>query len=401
MFLPVRLHDAADRDTVLQRLLPVLAGEGGRRAAYAEFDAAAGILARRWSTVEEGLEERELEMEPARLNALLVDDAGGDRPLRPVDSAPVWVIRDLLPSLEPERYWVRARAIAHEGALLGVLIVAEPRRWMLSPRSEAPVQAAGDVLEMALARALALGAAARPAGIPADHAVSVLDRLQESERRVAEAQRELEQSRARMDALERASGGATELLMDAHVELDRRTARHQRQTRVLFLLRKLLERQAQGIEPRELAVEIVRTVAEAFGGGRCSLLLADGSGTGADLRLGAAIGLPPAVAAHEVRVPLGRGIAGKVANSRMPLVVRDPAEEQPHAMVRDDWYTSPAFVSLPLCSRGQLLGVLNLTNFRAGTVDDTEVEQLRLVALCVALLVDHAALGERIFLQAA
>ena len=59
---------------------------------------------------------------------------------------------------------------------------------------------------------------------------------------------------------ERAAGGATELLMDAHVELDRRNARHQRQTRVLFLLRKLLDRNAAGMEPTELAVEIVRTL---------------------------------------------------------------------------------------------------------------------------------------------
>jgi hypothetical protein len=41
--------------------------------------------------------------------------------------------------------------------------------------------------------------------------------------------------------------------------------------------------------------------------------------------------------------------------------------------------------------------VLNLTNFRAGTVDDSEVEQLRLVSLCVALLADHAGLSQRLF----
>ena len=41
--------------------------------------------------------------------------------------------------------------------------------------------------------------------------------------------------------------------------------------------------------------------------------------------------------------------------------------------------------------------MLNLSNFRAGTVDDYEVEQLRLVALCVGLLVDHSALAPRLF----
>jgi putative methionine-R-sulfoxide reductase with GAF domain len=404
MLFPVRLHDAADRDTVLQRLLPVLAGaRGERRAAYAEYDAGRGLLVNRWSTCEagEGLDERWLELEPGQVHSLLVDDAGGDRPLRPADDLPVWVLRDLLPGLAPERYWVRVRAIAHEGALLGVLMVAEPRRWMLSPTSETPVQAAGDVLEMALVRARALEGGLPKTGVPAVHADSVLERLRESERQAADARREVEQSRATKEALERAHAGATELLMDAHVELDRRAARHQRQTRVLFLLRKLLEKQAVGIDPRELAVEIVRTVAEAFGGGRCSLLLAQETAEGAELRLGAAIGLPPAVSPDAVRVPLGRGISGRVADTRTAVVVRDPVEGDPHALGGDDWYTGPAFVSLPLCSRGRMLGVLNLTNFRAGTVDDSEVEQLRLISLCVALLVDHAGLGERIFSPAA
>ena len=116
-----------------------------------------------------------------------------------------------------------------------------------------------------------------------------------------------------------------------------------------------------------------------------------------ELRLGAAVGLPPALDAGGVRVSLGSGIAGEVARTRTPLVVRDPQDEAGGTLVGDDWYTSDAFVSLPLVSRGRLLGVLNLTNFRTGTVDDAEVEQLRLVSLCVALLADHAGLSARLF----
>lgn len=401
MFFPVRLHDAVDSTTVLRRLLPVLGGERReRRVAYARYDAARSILDRRWTLSDAGeLDEAPVEIEPARLHSLLLDDAGGDRPLRPAESAAVWVLRDLLPGLEPEKHWIRVRAIAHDGALMGVLVVAEARRFSLTRKGEGPVPAAGDVLEMALARAAALDAAgpALSLGQPTGLAESMVERLRESERAVADARGELERSRARMDALERAAGGATELLMDAHVELDRRAAKHQRQTRVLFLLRKLLEKNAAGMEPRELAVEVVRTVAEAFGGGRCSLLLVDERGGSRDLRLGAAIGLPPAVDAGEVRVSLGSGIAGEVARTRMPHVFRDAADADPSTLGGDDWYTSDAFVSMPLVSRGRLLGVLNLTNFRAGTVDDTEVEQLRLVALCVGLLADHAALPERLF----
>lgn len=406
MFFPVRLHDAVDLDTVLRRLLPVLAGpRGERRVAYAAYDAARGVFSRRWTLGEGGaVDEAALEIEPARLHSLLMDDAGGDRPLRPADSIVVWVLRDLLPGIDPERNTVRVRAIAHDGALLGALVVAEPRRFSLGKKDEGSVAAAGDVLEMALARAIALDAAgpALPLGQAVGLTESVVERLKESERAVAEARAEVERSGARLEALERAAGGATELLMDAHVELDRRTAKHQRQTRVLFLLRKLLDRSAAGdLEPTELAVEIVRTVAEAFGGGRCSLLLVDEGSPERELRLGAAVGLPPALDAGEVRVPQGSGISGEVARTRMPVVVRDPEDKSGGALMGDDWYTSDAFVSLPLVSRGRLLGVLNLTNFRAGTVDDTEVEQLRLVSLCVALLADHAGLSERLFAASA
>jgi signal transduction protein with GAF and PtsI domain len=211
--------------------------------------------------------------------------------------------------------------------------------------------------------------------------------------------RDIARLRTRMEALERAAASATEMLMDAHVEIDRRSQRHQRQTRVLYLLRKLLERSAAGMPAQQLADEVVKTVSDAFGGNRCSLLLIDESGGVPELRLCAGVGLPPMVDSDRVRVPLGRGISGAVASSRTALVVRDPDEGVTHPLMRDAWYTGPAFVSLPLLCRGQLLGVLNLSNFRAGTVDDYEVEQLRLVALCVGLLVDHAGLNRRLFVE--
>ncbi|HEV7586797.1 MAG TPA: GAF domain-containing protein [Longimicrobium sp.] len=403
MNLQVRLHDAVDQETVLRRLLPVLAGARGvRRAAYAAYDDAAHVLVHRWAaTGDGGVEESELEMEPERLHALLADDAGGDRPLRPVDSAPAWALRDLLPGIDPEKWWIRARAVAHDGRWLGVLVLAEPRRRMMQRKTDETMDAGGDVLELCLSRALMLRERQQADEARAQAVRSLAappsDRVRTAEAAAGEARRDLESLRARMEALEAAAASATGMLMEAHVDLDRRAQRHQRQTRVLYLLRKLLERSAEGMPPQELAEEVVKTVSEAFGGSRCSLLLIDEHAGEPELRLCAAVGLPPMIDTDAVRVPMGRGISGAVARSRTALVVRDPDEGVTHPLMRDAWYTGPAFVSLPLLCRGQLLGVLNLSNFRAGTVDDYEVEQLRLVALCVGLLVDHAALGQRLF----
>ena len=402
MQLAVRLHDAVDTETVLRRLLPVLAGaRGERRVAYAQYEPESGTLVRRWSTVDGTgeVEETALQLEPERVHVLLADDAGGNRPFRPADSAAQWVLRDLRPGLDPDRYWVRARAVAHDGRWLGVLLVAEPRRWMFARRGDESVEAGADVLELCLGRAETLlrERAAASAAQPGAALAVASERVRESERAAEEARDALRSMQSRLDALERAAASATEMLMEAHVELDRRSVRHQRQTRVLFLLRKLLEKNALGLAPEAMAGEIVSTISDAFGGGRCSLLLIDEAVEDGVLRLAGAVGLPPEVDPSLVRVPLGSGVSGGVARSRTAVVVRDDGEAGEHALVQDPWYTGPAFVSLPLSCRGRLLGVLNLANFRAGTVDDFEVEQLRLAALCVGLLVDQAGLADRLF----
>lgn len=404
MRFSVRLHDAVDTDTVLRRFLPVLAGERSeRRVAFAEYDPARELLVHRWTTGAEGsteIEDGAISLEPARLHTLLSDDAMGDRPLRPADSAPAWALRDVLPGLEPERYWVRVRAVTHENRWMGVLVIATPRRWWLPRRSDDSMEAGGDVLELCLGRAWALRGAESPGlfstGLAAI-AAGTPDRARAAEREADELRRANEVLQRKLDAMERAAEGATEMLIEAHVELDRRSSRARRQTRLLFLLRRMLERHAERLPAGELAQEVVRTVSEAFEGHRCSMLLLDRSRGVDELRVGAAVGFPAAVDHGEVRVPLGSGISGAVARTQSAVVVRDTEEAQTHPLVGDEWYTGTAFVSLPLVSRGRVHGVLNLTNFREGTIDNTEVEQLRLVALCVGLIVDQAALAERLF----
>lgn len=400
MQLPVRLHDATDAETVVRRLLPVLAGpRGERRAAFARLDPARGRLVQRWCTADPigAVRAGEVDLEPSKVHSLLPDDAQGERPFRPADSAPAWMLRDLFHDLDPERFWVRVRAVTAEGRWVGVLAVAEPRRWIL-PRREDDADGLGDVLELALARAEAHREREEgQAGRRATLAEVAAGRLRELERETAAARAEAQAARDRLAAMERAHAAATEMLMEAHEELDRRGSRHQRQTRALFLLRRLLERATSGAAPDEVATEIVRTVSEAFGGGRCSLLLVHEGAAEPVLRMGAGVGLPPMVDAGRVAVPFGRGVSGHVARSRTPMVVRDAEEGATIPLVRDRWYTGHAFASYPLLSRGRLLGVLNVSNFRAGTVDDSEVEQLRLVALCAAMVVDHLGLSGALF----
>ena len=196
----------------------------------------------------------------------------------------------------------------------------------------------GDVLELCLRARYASerqqADEARAQAVSLSLSTPPSDRVRTAEAAAARRAGDMRWSlRAKMEALEAAAASATGLLMEAHVDLDRRAQRHQRQTRVLYLLRKLLERSAQGMPPQELAEEVVKTVSEAFGGNRCSLLLIDehaGTAGPPELRLSAAVGLPPMIDGEAVRVPMGRGISGSVASPRLALVVRDPDEGVTH-----------------------------------------------------------------------
>lgn len=399
-----RIHDALDLGAVISGLLPALANTArGRRAAYAEYDAARRLLVHRWACDgEQPLEDGAINLDPVRLHALLPDDVAGDRPFRAADDVPAWAVMDMLPNIQADKYDIAVRAVAAEGEWLGVLLVATPRGWFGGRGEDDALQSAGDMLEIAVARVHI-----RKSLLEAEsqHRTTLeamnrkfAERLEQLEGEVAQARNTLAHSSPKLNAMEGAATRATEMLMEAHEELAMRTDRMRRQGRVIYLLRKVMERHSHGAAPRELAQDLVQLVAETFGGGRCSLLLIDPHRHGGEmLRVAAALGLPAAVDAHRLQVPVGQGIAGWVARNRAPVVVRDEEEATYYPLLADSDFTTAAFVSLPLTCRGHFQGVLNVTNFRDGTIDNLDVEQLRLVSLCIALVVDHARLSELLF----
>jgi signal transduction histidine kinase len=99
--------------------------------------------------------------------------------------------------------------------------------------------------------------------------------------------------------------------------------------------------------------------------------------------------------AGQVRIPLGRGIAGRIAASRQPLVVDDLATVETGEAVTPFWReTMYALMGVPLVMDARVLGVL-LAGTRAPhhfTAD--EVRLLQLVADRIALAIDHARLYE-------
>lgn len=385
------------------KLLPVLAAaRAGQSVAYLALEEGSGALNWCWSIAagERQIEERALHLEPSRLHPELPGDIADERPFREITGAARLRVQELIPAFGPHRARVYARAVADQGRMAGVLLFARPRRWFATPDTMLGPLCA--LLESEIAREAEHGA--QGAALRAHHAALVeeLDRVTVGAEalggEVDRARRALARVEPRIEALEYATARGTDMLMEAHTCLAHAEERLRRHGRIFTALREMLERHAAGTSPPELAAELVRMVSEAFGGSRCSLLLADSDTAGREyLRLAAARGLPRGIDPHQVRVQPGQGISGWVASSGEEVVVRDEEEAARLPLLAGDGYTGPAFASFPLTCHGRFSGVLNLTNFRGGTFGDDELDELRVVALSVALVVDHARLNERLF----
>jgi GAF domain-containing protein len=127
---------------------------------------------------------------------------------------------------------------------------------------------------------------------------------------------------------------------------------------------------------------------------RVSLLLrAPEPGT---LYLAAARGVAPNVT-EGYRIQIGKGVAGRVAQTREPLLVEDVAHANQHPLLRDQYFTTGSFISFPLVYRDELIGVINLTNrVQFGVFIEEDVERVRLLALVIALVAHQARLAERL-----
>jgi len=79
----------------------------------------------------------------------------------------------------------------------------------------------------------------------------------------------------------------------------------------------------------------------------------------------------------------------------MPLLVVDASDAQAQPLLRDEYLTTGSFISFPLLSHGQLLGVINLTNrAQRGLFVEEDVERVRLLGLVISLIAVEARLPE-------
>ena len=214
------------------------------------------------------------------------------------------------------------------------------------------------------------------------------------ERATAAAAEEVRRAVRRAGQFEEQLTVAVGQLEQAHVELHRRSEALRQRTRTLYLLDRVLTLDAETRDPRELADGLLALVGTDMQAQRCSLVLrAPEPGF---LYLAAATGIAPHVRQGS-RIAVGQGVAGRVAESRQPLLVQDVEDAEAHPLLRDQYFTTGSFISFPLEYHEQLVGVLNLTNrAQRGVFGEADVERVRLLALVISLVAIHARLPERL-----
>lgn len=228
----------------------------------------------------------------------------------------------------------------------------------------------------------------------AGSAVILPEQLVALESEVARAREEARRSTRRADAVEEQVTAAVGQLEAAHVELHRRSESIRQKTRTLYLIERVLALDAATSGARQLVDGLLALVGDDMQAQRCSLMLR--APEPEFLYIAAAKGLSPEIA-DGTRVRIGQGVAGKVAETREPLLVTDVEMAGTHPLLKDQYFTTGSFISFPLVYHDELVGVVNLTNrAQRGVFVEEDVERVRLLALVISLIASAAELSTRL-----
>jgi signal transduction histidine kinase len=145
------------------------------------------------------------------------------------------------------------------------------------------------------------------------------------------------------------------------------------------------------LEVNELLAELLPRIREILAADTCAVLLLDPERD--ELVARAAVGIEEEVE-QGVRVPIGRGFAGRVAAERHPVALE--TVDEAHVVNPLLWQKGiKSLLGVPLLARGDVIGVLHVGTLAQRTFRSDEIELLGLVAERVALAVERSRLHEQ------
>jgi len=93
------------------------------------------------------------------------------------------------------------------------------------------------------------------------------------------------------------------------------------------------------------------------------------------------------------RIGTGEGIAGKVANGRVAVLVRDIELDERFKNLRRDHYKTSSFISCPIVSKNKLIGILNINDNKDDTpFNEDEFELVKTLANHAAIALENSFL---------
>jgi signal transduction histidine kinase len=145
------------------------------------------------------------------------------------------------------------------------------------------------------------------------------------------------------------------------------------------------------LDPDQLLPQIAKGVSSRLGVERCSVMLMDESEEYLTIKVGLGFDVP----VEEIPpAKIGEGIAGKVAASGEPLLIKNiEKDERFHKKSDKSQYKNKSLLCVPLKVRGRVIGVINVNNKKDGTpFTDSDKELLTILAGSAAVSIKNASL---------
>jgi phosphoserine phosphatase RsbU/P len=155
-----------------------------------------------------------------------------------------------------------------------------------------------------------------------------------------------------------------------------RRSKPDRDRQMLSRIRAVTDTSLSNLEVDELLRTLLERISSLLHADTATILLMDASGR--ELITAATVGLEEELEL-DIRVPVGVGFSGKVAQTGQPLVVEHVARDQVFSQVLLDRHLT-SLAGVPMMSGGRLVGVLRVGTMEHRTFSEEDLELLSIAA---------------------
>lgn len=173
-------------------------------------------------------------------------------------------------------------------------------------------------------------------------------------------------------------------------ELDRAVREARESAETLQALQAISEATLSGLSMDELLHVLLVRTRKALGAETATLLMA--SKDGRKLAIRASVGLE-VEAARQVAVPVGEGIAGKIAATREPSIVEELSREEAESALLSKKVRS--LIGAPMLLQGKLIGVIHVGSKKPRHFTEGDLRLLQLIADRIASAIRRTEIEER------